>query len=355
MSASKVKEFMNMINKNYDGEVMAIGGKFKALNMARFSSGILSCDLALGGGWPYARIVLLAGMESTGKTLIAIKACTEVEKYDHVTKRHISLFKKGEGFTPGVALFIDAEGSYDLEWAVANGFNPDHHVVARPQYSQQAIDIVSGAIEENIFDLIILDSIACMVPMEELEASSEDWQMGLAARLNNKAFRRWGGYLNRVSQKGKLGPCVICINQFRMKIGVQFGDPRTLPGGMQQLFNSAIIVYTKSAKYDDEGKKELSTVKLSGVCKKNKTYIPRQNFAYDLTLKNTSDLTIGEIDNIKQLMSYGKKYGLIKSVGGKTVFKEESFDTQKELAARLGVSERLYTTMWREILRAGIK
>lgn len=356
-TSDAVRKFMAAVNKNYGGEVLAEGGKFKALNMARFSSGILSLDLALGGGWPFSRIALLAGMESTGKTLIATKACVGVEQYDHITKRHISTFAEDDAFYPGTALFVDSEGSFDLEWAVANGFNADHHVVARPQYSQQAIDIVSGAIEENLFDLILLDSIACMVPMEELEASSEDWQMGLAARLNNKAFRRWGGHLNKVSQGGRLGPCVICINQFRMNIGVVIGDPRVLPGGMQQKFNAAIIIYTKSGKYDEkpDSKKEMSSVKLSGVCHKNKTYIPKQNFSYDLSLKTTKDFTVGHIDNVKQLMDKGKKYGLIKAKGGKTVFGDDEFDTQRDLAARLSVSERLYGKLWRSILKAGIK
>lgn len=348
----RVQAFMSEINKTYDSGVVKEGGKFDALKTPRFSSGILSLDLALGGGWPFGRIGIVAGEFSTGKTLLTIKAMNEVTKFDHVTKKHRD-FVKPEEFTPGTALFVDMESTFDPEWAKANGWDETAHVVARPEYSAQAIDIITKAVQDNVFDLIILDSIAAMTPSKEIEESSEDWQMGLAARENNKAFRKWVAALNKHSQNSASpGPFLLCLNQFRMKIGLMFGDPRTLPGGKGQEFAASIIMYTKSAEYDDSKDKELSQVTLSGTFRKNKTYVPKMNFAYDLGLKDSEDLKKGEVDNLKQLMVFGKKYNLIVVEGGEVRFGRNVFKTQRELRERLEASPQLYRSLWMSIVKA---
>lgn len=351
----KVKAFLAKVNGTYGGTVAEFGGKFGALKLARFSSGILPLDLALGGGWPYSRVVTIAGEYSTGKTLLCLKACAEVMNYDHVTRQHKAACElHKQPFTAGRAFFVDVEGAFDPEWAKANGFDDTHHVVARPSSAEQTIDMVSSAIEDDVFDLIIVDSIAAMTPSKEIEESSEDWQMGLAARLNNKAYRRWNSMLNTMSQKKTAGgPLLICLNQFRMKIGMVMGDPRTLPGGKGQEFCSSIIIYTKSGEYDDKSD-SLSEVALKGVVHKNKTFLPKKNYEFTLALKDNPEKAIkkGDIDNVSELMSYGKKFGLITTSGKDTVFNKESYPTQKALASKLAVSPSLYRTLWRSILAA---
>jgi len=347
----KVSDFIANVNKTYESTIVEVGGKFEALNISKFSSGILSLDCALGGGWPYGRIGIIAGMESTGKTLTAIKAMAEVQKYDHDTKLHKD-FVDPKKFTPGSAFFIDVEGSFDPVWAAANGFDDTHHVVARPEYSEQAIDFATSAIEEGCFDLIVVDSIAALAPTKELESSSEDWQMGLSARLVNKAMRKWVGKLNKASTMYGSAPLVLCLNQFRINIGQMYGDPRVLPGGKGQRFAASIILYMKSPNYQDSKEKELSQVKLSGVVEKNKVAIPNQNYTFGLYLKDEELASIGDIDNLKQMQSLGKKYGLIVVEGGKVKFGEHTFKTQKALMEKIATEPDLYRSMWRSIVKA---
>jgi recombination protein RecA len=350
MSDSRVRDFIEKINKAYDGGVCELGGRFKALKMRRFSSGILSLDCALGGGWPFGRISVVAGEYSTGKTLIALKAIEQVEQYDHDTKLHRSEVEPDK-FSAGRALFVDIEGSFDLEWAKANGFNADHHIVARPEYAEQAVDIVTDAIRQNVVDLIVLDSIANMTPTAEIEESTEDWQMGLAARLINKAMRRWNASLNRLSQDVGAGPLVMCLNQFRLKIGVMYGDPRTLPGGKGQEFCSSIIVYTKSPKIEDGEDKETAFVEMSGTTHKNKTYVPKLNYTFKMSLKAQPDWGVGQVDNIKQLLKLGKQTGAIVVEKNKVICGVVVTKTQKELAAKLSEDKILTRSLWQDVLR----
>lgn len=343
------KEFQALVNKTYGSGVITGGGTLaKAFNnYHRFSSGILGLDEALGGGWPFSRVAVAAGEYSTGKTELAIQACISVENYDHLSKVHRLLMPENSKFTPGRALYVDAENAFDLEWARLKGFNDDHHMIARTANSEEAIDVVSRAIEENVFDLIVLDSIAQMTPQAEIESSAEDWQMGLAARLNNKAFRKWNSALAVRGRKTKLGPLVLCLNQMRINIGQMFGDPRTLPGGKGQTFCSSVIVYTKPMKYDSKEESSMATVALAGIVHKNKTYMPRQNFAYQMAVKETADLSLGDVNNTVNLVKRGKEVGLIKA---NHTFGGTTFGTETALKVALEAKETLRFKLWRSIL-----
>lgn len=344
-----VESFIDAINKTYDSQVLTYGGKFEALKVQRFSTGILSLDVASGGGWPFGRVVIIAGEESTGKTLQLIKASNSVYYYDHFTKKHLTLVENEDAFEPGTSLIVDVEGTWDADWAIANGFDDSHHVVARVEHAEQAIDVVTKAISDNVFDLICVDSLAAFAPTKEIEDSAEDWQMGLSARLINKGMRKWNSQLNKVSQHGTNGPCVICLNQFRIKIGQFFGDPRVLPGGRAQRFVASIIGYTKSPNYGDGDLSELSEVTLGGVLTKNKVYVPRKNYAYKLGLRGPDK---GKIDNIDQMMTLGKKYKLINVTKSKVSFGKREFKTQKEMQGMLEASQAFQLSLWRSIVKA---
>ncbi len=353
MSESPKREFIEAVNKTYKSDIVQVGGKFKALNLPRFSSGMVGLDCALGGGWPFGRLAIVAGMESTGKTVTAIKAMSEVQNYDHLTKAHQD-FVDPEKFEKGSALFVDVEGTFDLDWAKANGFDDSHHIVARPEYSEQAIDIVTTAIDEGVFDLIIIDSLAALAPTKELESSSEDWQMGLSARLINKAMRKWIGKLNKSTVEHGTGPLIMCLNQFRINIGQFMGDPRVLPGGKGQCFAASIIVYTKSPDYQDSKEKELSTVKLAGTVQKNKTYVPKLNFTFGLHLKDEELSKKGDLDNLKQMQALGKKYNIIRVEQGKVYFGEHVYKTQKALMADVANDDVMFRDLWRTIVQTSI-
>ena len=184
--------------------------------------------------------------------------------------------------------------------------------------------------------------------------------MGLAARLNNKAMRRWNASLNKMSQGGaKGGPTIMCLNQFRMKIGVMFGDPRTLPGGKGQEFCASIIVYTHSTSYDDtKGKgdkpgKELGIGSYGGVVFKNKTYRPRQKYTFKMGLRNTDAFDMCQVDNIEQMIAGGKRHNLIVKDGkAGWKFGKITCRTLKELEGRIRASENTQKLLWRSIIKA---
>lgn len=347
-----VAEFVKLLNSEYKGNV-ASGAGIRSIinNYARFSSGILGLDEALGGGWPFGRICLLAGEFSTGKTELAIQACISVQNYDHVTKKHRLLLGESQPFTPGRAMYVDAENAFDLAWAESKGFDSSHHVMINPENAEQVIDVVSRGVEENLFDLIIIDSIAQMVPQAEVENSSEDWQMGLAARLNNKAFRKWNGLLAGKFKSGHPGPMILCLNQIRLKIGVMFGDPRTLPGGKGQEFNSSVTVYTKSAKYDAKDESSMANVVMSGITHKNKTYTPKQTYTFSMAVKDNGTKQAGELDNIDQLVKRGKDLKLLQNKSGKLLFGGKDLGmTEATFRAKLKSSDAFRFKLWRSIL-----
>ncbi len=352
--ADAVQEFLERINKTYKGTVIRTGDTAaSALQVRRFSSGILSCDCALGGGWPFSRICLIAGEYSSGKTLLALKAAEQITQYDHATHLHKSRMKTPSLFSPCRVLFVDAEGSYDFDWAVDMGWDTQLHCVAQPEYSEQAIDLITDAIRENVFDLIIVDSIAALTPTKEIEDTSENWQVGLGARLVNKAMRRWTASLMKMSQQSDVGgPCVMCLNQFRLKIGLLFGDPRTLPHGKGQEFASSIIMYLKTSKVADDTNTEHGFGEYGGYTPKNKTFIPKCNFKYRMALKEHPDWAKGEIDNIKQLVALAKKYSLITKSGAKWMIGAEEYKTLISIEDKLRSDEGFRLLMWRSVVKA---
>jgi protein RecA len=348
-----VQEFLDRVNKTYGGTVVRTGTQsIEALQIRRFSTGVLSADCALGGGWPFGRICLIAGEYSSGKTLLALKAAERVTECDSATHLHRSRVDPDK-FSPCRALFVDAEGSYDLDWAIANGWNSDLHCVAQPEYAEQTIDIVSDAIRENVFDLIILDSIAALTPTKEISESSEDWQMGLGARLCNKAMRKWTANLAKTGQQSDVGgPCVIALNQFRLKIGLMFGDPRTLPNGKGQEFAASIIMYMKSSKVVDDEKEEHGFGEYGGYTLKNKTFVPKCNFKFRMALKDHPDWKKGQIDNVKQLMALCRKYGLVTKDSTKWQCNGQQYKTLTEIKEKLALDEAFYLLMWRSVVKA---
>ena len=351
-----IEQWKAKVNGVYKGTIVSTGASFSSIKMPRFSTGSIDLDMALGGGWPFSRVVVVAGEYSTGKTVIALKAAAEIENFDHVTKKHKDTLPADAKFIKGRALFVDVEGTLDLAWAKLLGFDDEWHFVCRPDTAEQAIDVVTSAIRDDLFDLIIIDSLAALTPSKEIEESSEDWQMGLAARLINKAMRIWNASLVKLSQTGIAGgPLLMCLNQVRLKIGVVMGDPRTLPGGKGQTFCSSIIIYTKSPEYIDVKEEELAEATLKGVIHKNKTYVPRVNYGFMLGLKETSEVKKGKVQNTKSLFEHGKALGLISKVKEGYLFDKTTYSTQKALLDVIEGSPLTRRKLWKSIIWCAFK
>jgi len=216
--ADKVLEAVQLdINKEYgEGSIMRLGGT-ATLDVEAISTGCLSLDMALGvGGVPKGRIVEVFGPESSGKTTLALHIVAECQKHG------------------GKAAFIDAENALDPEYAKNLGCNADDLLVSQPDSGEQALDILQKLLETAALDVIVIDSVAALVPKQELEGQIGDVTVGLQARLMSQALRKLSGPIN------KSRTCVVFINQIREKIGVMFGSPETTPGGRALKFYSSV-------------------------------------------------------------------------------------------------------------------
>ena len=197
----------DQITKQFgDGSIMKLGDAYK-IEVETIPSGTLSLDLALGGGYPKGRIVEVYGPESSGKTTLTLHAIAEVQKQG------------------GTAAFIDAEHALDPAYAKRLGVDTTNLLVSQPDNGEQALEIVETLVRSNAVDLIVLDSVAALVPQAEIDGDMGDSLPGLQARLMSQALRKLTGIIN------KSKATVVFINQIRMKIGVMFGNPETTTGG----------------------------------------------------------------------------------------------------------------------------
>src|SRR4030088_838445 len=199
------------------GSIMRLGSKEAIVPIAVISTGSISFDAALGvGGFPRGRVIEIFGPESSGKTTVALQVIAEAQK------------------TGGMAAFVDAEHALDPIYARKLGVDVDNLLVAQPDYGEQALEIAEALVRSNAIDVLVVDSVAALVPKAELEGEMGDSHMGLQARLMSQAVRKLTGTVS------KSRTCLIFINQIREKIGVMFGNPETTTGGRALKFYSSV-------------------------------------------------------------------------------------------------------------------
>jgi len=207
---------MDQIEKQFGkGSIMHLEGDNK-INVETTPTGSISLDLALGGGVPKGRIVEIYGPESSGKTTLSLHMVSEVQK------------------TGAVAAFIDAEHALDPEYAKKLGVDVEKLLVSQPDSGEQALEIVETLVRSNAVDMVVVDSVAALVPQAEIEGDMGDSHMGLQARLMSQALRKLTSIINRSNCT------VIFLNQLRMKIGVMFGNPETTTGGNALKFYASV-------------------------------------------------------------------------------------------------------------------
>jgi recombination protein RecA len=201
------------------GSIMRLGSKEAIVPIAVISTGAISFDAALGvGGFPRGRVVEVFGPESSGKTTITLQVIAEAQK------------------TGGMAAFVDAEHALDPAYAKRLGVDVDNLLVSQPDYGEQALEITEALVRSNAIDVLVVDSVAALVPKAELDGEMGDSHMGLQARLMSQALRKLTGTVS------KSRTCLIFINQIREKIGVMFGNPETTTGGRALKFYSSVRI-----------------------------------------------------------------------------------------------------------------
>jgi len=213
------------------GSIMLLGEEVQVQPVEVISTGSLSLDIATGvGGYPRGRIVEIYGPEASGKTTLALHAIAEAQK------------------AGGVAAFVDAEHALDPNYAQILGVDLKSLLISQPDYGEQALEIVDELVRSNVVDLIVIDSVAALVPRAEIEGAMGEMQVGLQARLMSQALRKLAGSVS------KSKAIVIFTNQIRMKIGVFFGSPETTTGGLALKFYSTMRIEVRRGESIKEGK-----------------------------------------------------------------------------------------------------
>jgi recombination protein RecA len=207
---------LNQIERNFGKGAIVRLGDAPRMKVETISSGALTLDLALGGGIPKGRVVEVYGPESSGKTTLALHAIAEIQK------------------AGGIAAFVDAEHALDPTYAAALGVDIENLLVSQPDTGEMALEVVDQLVRSVAVDIVVIDSVAALVPRAEIEGDMGDSHMGLQARLMSQALRKITGNI------GKSGCTVIFLNQLRQKIGVVYGNPETTTGGNALKFYSSV-------------------------------------------------------------------------------------------------------------------
>ncbi|TAE00445.1 MAG: recombinase RecA [Bacteroidetes bacterium] len=249
------------------------------------STGSLGLDLALGvGGFPKGRVIEIYGPEASGKTTLAIHAIAEAQK------------------SGGIAAFIDAEHAFDKNYAERIGVDLDHLLVSQPDSGEQALEITEQLIRSGAIDIIVIDSVAALVPKAELEGEMGESKMGLQARLMSQAMRKLTGAIN------KTNCCCIFINQLRDKIGVMFGSPETTTGGHALKYYASVRIDIRRISAIKQGADAIIGNRVRVKVQKNKVAPPFKQTEFDL-MYGEGISKIGEIIDMATELEIIKKAG----------------------------------------------
>lgn len=288
----KLNEALKTIEKQYGkGAIMRLG-EHSFVDVDVISTGSLAIDYALGvGGLPRGRIVEIYGPESSGKTTLALQCIAECQKGG------------------GKAAFIDAEHAIDPKYAKALGVDVDELILSQPDSGEQALEIAEVLIKSGAIDLIVIDSVAALVPQAELDGEMGDSNIGLHARLMSKAMRKLAGAMNAN------GCTTIFINQLREKVGIMFGNPETTTGGRALKFYASIRMEVRKSEAIKDGQDVIGN-KVNVKIAKNKVAPPFKTCQVEIYY--------GEgISHLSEVVNLGSEFGIIEKSGSWYSYKNE--------------------------------
>lgn len=306
------------------GSIMKLGQDFK-LDIPAIPTGSVALDIALGvGGVPRGRVIEIFGPESSGKTTLTLSIIANAQA-------------KG-----GTAAFIDAEHAFDPSYAKMLGVNLDNLLMSQPDTGEQALDIAETLVKSNALDVVVIDSVAALVPRAEIDGEMGQSHMGLQARLMSHALRKLSGSI------AKSKTCVIFINQIRMKIGVMFGNPETTPGGRALKFYASVRIDLRRIASLKKGEDAVGNRVRASVVK-NKVAPPFRKAEFDIMFDEG-------ISRSGSVLDMGETLGVLKKSGAWLIYGEEKLGQGKE-NARVYLKENpaVLAKIEKEIIEKSIK
>jgi recombination protein RecA len=315
---------LSQIEKQFGkGSIMRLG-EAHAVNVETIPTGSLGLDLALGGGIPKGRIVEIYGPESSGKTTVCLHAVAEVQK------------------AGGTAAYIDAEHALDPAYAKRLGVNTDQLLISQPDSGEQALEILETLVRSNAVDIVVIDSVAALVPQAEIEGDMGDAQMGLQARLMSQAMRKLTGVISRSKTT------VIFVNQLRMKIGVMFGNPETTTGGNALKFYASVRMDIRRTSQIKQGDAVIGNhVRVKVV--KNKVAAPFREAEFDI-MYNQGISREGDVIDL------AVTHGVVDKAGAWYEYKGEKIAQGREAAKRfLADNPKVFDEIARQTVEAAKK
>ena len=324
-----IKIAMEQIEKQFGkGSIMKLGEKSEKLTVDVISTGSVAIDVALGiGGFPRGRITEIYGPEASGKTTVALHCIAEAQR------------------AGGTAAFIDAEHALDPARAAAIGVDLDNLYISQADTGEQALEIVETLIRSGAIDVIVIDSVAALVPRAEIEGEMGDSVMGVQARLMSQALRKITGAISKSKS------VVIFTNQLRMKIGVMFGNPETTPGGMALKFYSSVRIDTRKIETLKDGDLVIGSRHRARIVK-NKVAPPFRVAEFDI-------LNDGGISKEGGLIDVGLELGVLTKKGSFIYFADTIVGQGREAARTFlkenhKITKQLEDAIWKTVKTAKI-
>jgi len=357
---SGLDDVVQAVNSLYGAGTLLRATEAKNLVVSRLPTGIFDLDMKIGGGIPRSRITMLKGDFSSGKSAVGLRTTAQAQQHCRLCGERFELIDfAGEVHElncscgkrePMRVVWLDAEHSFDRLWAAKWGVNNERLYLLQAQYAEQAIDVADKVIRSRACDLLVVDSVAALAPSIEVEETAENWQVGVFARLMNKALRKWTSGLNSYGLLDETRCTILLINQMRLSLG-GYRPTMTSPGGMGlDFFQSLEVRFKRGDEIIDKGTGRPLGINVEFVVKKNKTAPVVSNGLFQLFfVGQKGGYQIGDTDNDGQVLRAAAYWNIVQKNGTWYVFPDGEKYQKSVAIAKLREDLDFYSKLEHEV------